>query len=115
MSPAKKKKKSSARLEGIVSKLTSVATESQQEKGDATPTKKMPFVKKMPLVKYSVTDQSKQKGDANTNKKKMPVVKKKMPPLKSSMTNQSQQKRYANSIKKKSKDKKVCFETSNLI
>ena len=80
MSHAKKKKKSSARLEGIVSKLTSVATESQQEKGDATPTKKMPFVKKMPLVKYSVTDQSKQKGDANTNKKKMPVVKKKMPP-----------------------------------
>ena len=113
MSPAKKKKKSSARLEGIVSKLTSVATESQQEKGDATPTKKMPFVKKMPLVKYSVTDQSKQKGDANTNKKKMPVVKKKMPPVKSSMTTQSQ--RYANSIKKKSKDKKVCFETSNLI
>ena len=114
MSPAKKKK-SSARLEGIVSKLTSLATESQQEKGDVTPIKKMPVVKKMAPVKYSVTDQSKQKVDANTIKKKMPVVKKMMPPVKSSMTTQSQQKRYANSIKKKSKDKKVCFETLNLI
>ena len=70
MSPAKKKKKSSARLEGIVSKLTSLATESQQEKGDVTPIKKMPVVKKMPPVKSSMSTLSQQRRCANSIKKK---------------------------------------------